>query len=41
MYARRISTREISGHLRELYGIDESLDLISSVNDAVLEEVAA
>jgi putative transposase len=41
MYARGMSTREISGHLRELYGIDASADLISTVTDAVLDEVAA
>ena len=40
MYARGMSTREITGHLRELYGIDVSPDLISTVTDAVLEEVA-
>lgn len=41
MYARGMSTREITGHLRELYGIDASPDLISTITDAVLEEVAA
>ena len=41
MYARGMSTREITGHLRDLYGIDASPDLISAVTDAVLEEVAA
>ena len=41
MYARGMSTREIVGHLRELYGIDVSPDLISAVTDAVLDEVAA
>jgi putative transposase len=41
MYARGMSTREITGHLRELYSIDVSPDLISTVTDAVLEEVAA
>ena len=41
MYARGMSTREIAGHLRELYGVDASPDLISTVTDAVLEEVAA
>ena len=41
MYARGMSTREIVGHLRELYGIDVSPDLISAVTDAVLEEVSA
>jgi len=40
MYARGMSTREIAGHLRELYGIDVSPDLISTVTDAVLDEVA-
>jgi len=40
MYARGMSTREITGHLRELYGIDVSPDLISAVTDAVLDEVA-
>ncbi len=41
MYARGMSTREIVGHVRELYGVDVSPDLISTVTDAVLEEVAA
>ncbi|WP_107351967.1 IS256 family transposase, partial [Methylobacterium sp. Leaf361] len=41
MYARGMSTREIAAHLRELYGIEVSPDLISAVTDAVLEEVAA
>jgi putative transposase len=39
MYARGMTTREIQGHLRELYGIDVSPDLVSAVTDAVLEEV--
>ena len=41
MYARGMSVREIQGHLRELYGIEVSPDLVSAVTDAVLEEVAA
>ena len=41
MYARGMSNREIVGHLRELYGIDVSPDLISVVTDAVLDETAA
>jgi putative transposase len=41
MYARGMSVREIAGHLRDLYGIDASPDLISAVTDAVLDEVAA
>ncbi|MEO5759322.1 MAG: IS256 family transposase [Mesorhizobium sp.] len=41
MYARGMSTREIAGHLRDLYGIEVSPDLISTVTDAVLDEIAA
>jgi len=41
MYARGMSAREIVGHLRELYGIEVSPDLISVVTDAVLEEIAS
>ena len=41
MYARGMSTREIAGHLRDLYGLEVSPDLISAVTDAVLEEIAA
>jgi putative transposase len=40
MYARGMTVREIRGHLEELYGIDVSPDLISTVSDAVLEAVA-
>ena len=39
MYARGLSTRDIQGHLRDLYGIEASPQLISTVTDAVLEEV--
>ena len=41
MYARGMSTREIAGHLEELYGIEVSPDLVSTVTDAVLDEIAA
>jgi putative transposase len=41
MYARGMSVREIAGHVRELYGVDVSPDLISAVTDAVLDELAA
>ncbi|MCQ6507802.1 transposase, partial [Vibrio parahaemolyticus] len=41
MYARGMSTREIVGHVQELYGVDVSPDLISAVTDAVLDEIAA
>jgi putative transposase len=40
MYARGMSTREITGHLRELYAVEVSPDLISAVSDAVLDEIA-
>ncbi|WFT90973.1 IS256 family transposase [Rhizobium leguminosarum] len=40
MYARGMSTREIVGHVQDIYGIDVSADLISAVTDAVLDEVA-
>ena len=40
MYGRGMSVREIQGHLRDLYGIDVSPDLVSAVTDAVLEEIA-
>jgi putative transposase len=39
MYARGMTVREIQGHLKELYATDISPDLISSVTDAVLEEI--
>jgi transposase-like protein len=39
LYARGLSVHEIRGHLRELYGIEASADLISRVTDAVMEEV--
>ncbi len=41
MYARGMSTREIQGHLEEMYGVEVSPALISSVTSAVQEEVAA
>jgi putative transposase len=39
MYARGMSTREITGHLEEIYGIEVSPTLISNVTEAVMEEV--
>src|SRR6266536_2753668 len=41
MYARGMSTREIQGHLEEIYGIEVSPTLISNVTEAILEEVKA
>ncbi len=39
LYARGLTVREIQAHLFELYGTEVSPTLISSVTDAVLEEV--
>jgi putative transposase len=41
MYARGMSTREIQGHLEEMYGVEVSPALISTVTDAVQDEVRA
>ena len=41
MYSRGISTREIQGHLQEIYQVEVSPTLISNVTDAVMEEVKA
>lgn len=41
LYARGLTTREIQGHLLDLYGVEVSPTLISNVTDAVLEEVRA
>jgi putative transposase len=39
MYARGMTTRDIQGHLEEIYGVDVSPTLISQVTDAISEEV--
>jgi putative transposase len=39
MYARGMSTREVQGHVGELYGVEVSPELISKVTDAVLDEL--
>ena len=41
MYARGMTTREIQGHLQEIYGVEVSAALISQVTEEVLEEVKA
>jgi putative transposase len=41
LYARGMSTREIQGHLEEIYGVEVSPTLISNVTEAVLEDVRA
>ena len=39
MYARGMTTREIEGHLKEIYGVDISPALVSQVTEAVSDEV--
>jgi transposase-like protein len=39
LYARGMTTRDIRAHLREMYDVEVSPDLISRVTDAVLEEL--
>jgi len=41
MYSRGMTTREIEGHLKDIYGIEVSPTLISNVTEAVMEEVKA
>jgi putative transposase len=40
LYTRGMSTREIQGHLEEIYGADVSPQLISTITDAVAAEAA-
>jgi putative transposase len=39
LYARGMTTREIGGHLEEIYGVEVSPGLVSAATDAVIEEV--
>lgn len=41
LYARGMTVREIQAHLEEMYGTEVSPTLISSVTDAVIDEVKA
>lgn len=41
LYARGMTAREIQSHLEEMYGTEVSPMLISSVTDAVMDEVKA
>lgn len=41
LYARGMTTREIQGHLKDLYGTEVSPALISNVTDSVLKDVQA
>lgn len=39
MYARGMTTRDIQGHLVEIYGVEVSAELISQVTDSILDTV--
>ena len=41
LYARGMTTREIQGHLEEMYQVEVSPTLISNVTEAVIDEVRA
>jgi putative transposase len=41
LFARGMSTRDIQGHIEELYGITVSPSLVSAVTEAVMEEALA
>ena len=39
MYAKGMSSRDIEDHLRDIYGIDASVSLISWITDKIMPEV--
>ena len=39
MYARGMTTRDIQGHLQDMYGVEVSPTLVSQVTDAITEEI--
>lgn len=41
MYAKGMSTRDISTHLEDIYGIEASAEMISRITDKVLPEAKA
>ena len=41
MYARGMSCRQIQAHLEEIYAVEVSPDLVSTVTDSVIDEVRA
>jgi putative transposase len=41
LYTRGMTTTEIQEHIREIYGAELSIELISSITDAVMDEVKA
>jgi putative transposase len=41
LYSRGLSTRDISAHLQEIYGVEVGRELISKVTDAVMDDARA
>ena len=41
MYGRGMTTRDIQGHIEDMYGVEISPDLISQITDSVMDEVHA
>jgi putative transposase len=41
LYSRGLSTRDISAHLHEIYGVEVGRDLISKVTDGVMDDARA
>ncbi len=41
LYARGMKTREVQGHLEEMYGVDVNPSLISDITDGVVEQAKA
>lgn len=41
MYAKGMTTRDISGHLNDIYGIEASAEMISKITDRILPEAKA
>ena len=41
LYSRGMTTRDIEAHLREVYGVDASRELISNITDVVVDEIKA
>ena len=41
LYSRGLSTRDISAHLHEIYGVEVGRELISKVTDAVMDDARA
>ena len=39
MYGRGMTTRDIQGHLKDIYGVDVSPELVSEVTNAIMDDV--